>query len=181
VSKYLSEQVALQYYRNYGSQILIARPFNHTGPGQPAGFVVPDFCRQIAEIESLAPEEQEAAELSFGPLSPVRDFLDVRDVVRGYEAIAVKGQVAQCYNICSGLGLSIAQVLQRILSASRLKDQLEIQCDAACSGTEDRHIGSSKKVQTITDWKVRYPFEQTLRATLSDWRQKLQDPEPSHG
>jgi len=170
LSKYLSEQIALQYFHNYGTQVLIARPFNHTGPGQPLGFVLPDFCKQIAEIEALPPEEQGKAELQVGDLSPIRDLLDVRDVVIAYEAILKRGNVGEFYNVASGVGVPIRELLERTLNLSRLVETPEIPKETGPGGSPDLHVGDSTKLQAATGWRTSYSLEQTLRDTLDDWR-----------
>lgn len=171
MSKYLSEQVALQYFRNYGTQVLIARPFNHTGPGQPTGFVVPDFCKQITEIEALPPKEQAKAELHVGNLSSIGEFLDVRDVVRAYKAIVTNGTTGECFNVASGSPVRISKLLDRILALSRLVNRPIISSRTVSAGLADHHVGNNRKLQETTGWRARSSLKQTLIDTLAYWRQ----------
>src|SRR5579875_3483543 len=106
-SKLMSETLAKQYSVAYELPVIIARPFNHIGPGQSAGFVCSDFARQIAAIRL----GRQDAVLRVGNLAPVRDFTDVRDVVEAYATIATRGISGEIYNITSGCAFSIGQIV----------------------------------------------------------------------
>lgn len=174
VSKYLAEQVALQYFSNYGTQIVTVRPFNHTGPGQPTGFVVPDFCKQIAQIEALPPKEQASAELHVGDLSPVRDFLDVRDVVRAYSLLLRKGRPGETYNVSSSVGIQIGQLLKEILRLSELSPhKLAERWSALGSERGSSHIGDNRKLRFATGWSPESSLKGWLPPILSYWRSRM--------
>jgi GDP-4-dehydro-6-deoxy-D-mannose reductase len=173
VSKYLAEEVALQYFHNYETRVIIARPFNHSGPGQPTGFVIPDFCKQVAEIEALSPERQADTELRVGDLSPVRDFLDVRDVVAAYETLLKKGRPGDSYNVASGSGVSVKRMLDLLFGESSLPAFPEVSSGTVEAAPSDRHVGDNGKLQEATGWTAQYTLKQTLRDTLEYWRGKI--------
>ncbi|MFB5650197.1 GDP-mannose 4,6-dehydratase [Leptospira wolffii] len=118
-SKVAAEEYCLQYARSSKNiRALIARPFNHIGVGQNPNFVVPNFCRQV--LESISKKSgSEPAEIQVGDLTPTRDFLHVRDVVRAYILLSEFGKSGEIYNISSGKETSIFQILQWIIEAAK--------------------------------------------------------------
>jgi GDP-4-dehydro-6-deoxy-D-mannose reductase len=105
-----------------GLDAVIARPFNHTGPGRPSLYAESSFAEQIARIERGAQEPV----LRVGNLDPVRDFSDVRDVVEAYVALLARGESGATYNVCSGEARSMRAVLDRLLSRSTAKPRVEV-------------------------------------------------------
>lgn len=111
-SKLAAETYCLQYSRSYQNiETVIARPFNHIGIGQNPNFVVPNFCKQVLENIS----KNVSSEILVGDLTPTRDFLHVKDVLKAYILLANKGMSGEIYNICSGTETSISQILEWIL------------------------------------------------------------------
>ncbi len=90
-----------------GFHIIIARSFPHTGPGQSSDFVCSDWARQIARIESGLVEP----EIRVGNVNLERDYTDVRDVVRAYFLLMVKGKAGEIYNVCSGRSVKLREIL----------------------------------------------------------------------
>ncbi|NDJ61490.1 MAG: NAD-dependent epimerase/dehydratase family protein, partial [Chloroflexi bacterium] len=120
VSKVTQDMLGLQYHRSHSLPLLRARPFNHLGPGQSLGFVVPDFATQIAQIEA----GQQPPLIQVGDLSAERDFTDVRDIARAYYLIMERGAPGDVYNVCSGQAHSIAHVLDRLLALTDINIQI---------------------------------------------------------
>ena len=104
-TKAAAEQVALEAHREHGLGVVCARSFNHTGPGQPSAFLVPGLAARIA-----AAERSGADEIVLGNGDPVRDFSDVRDVVRAYTLLAAHGEAGGVYNVCSGRGVRVGDL-----------------------------------------------------------------------
>ncbi len=121
-SKCAAEVVARQYAASYGLQIVCARPFNHIGPGQSPHFVVPSFARQVAEVKRAG----KPAFIDVGDLSPVRDFLHVEDVVRGYWTLLQPPTSPGVYNVCAGTGRSIRSILDELLELARVSAQIRV-------------------------------------------------------
>ncbi len=110
-SKAAAEAILLAESRSFGTDAVIARAFNHIGPGQNERFVVASLAAQLARIAAGAPPQ-----LFVGNLAAARDFLDVRDVVAAYIALARDGERGEVYNVCSGRAVSIRDVLRELIA-----------------------------------------------------------------
>jgi len=122
-SKLAGEVVALQFHRSYGADVVVARPFSHLGRGQAPNFVVPSFAAQIAAIARGGTEPV----LRTGDLSPRRDLLHVEDVVRAYELLLRAGQSGGTYNVASGSGRTISELLDEMLALARVEARIELE------------------------------------------------------
>ncbi|MEZ5227667.1 MAG: NAD-dependent epimerase/dehydratase family protein [Acidimicrobiales bacterium] len=118
-SKAAAEVLALQFDRSHDLDVVIARPFNHIGPGQSPGFVVAAFAQRIAEAELAG-----GGEVRHGDLSARRDFTDVRDTVRAYRLLAERGTPGRTYNICTGHDVAMSEVLEQLRSPPRSRSTL---------------------------------------------------------
>lgn len=169
VSKAAQELMALQYHRSHAFDIVVARPFNHIGPGQDTRFVASDFARQIAEIE-LGKREPV---IYLGNMLAERDFTDVRDIVQAYLALIQKADGGQAYNVCSGRPRSIQSLLDILLSMTEVK--IEQRSDPAKFRVADTPIsyGDPTRIRESTGWEARIPFERTLADILNYWRKQL--------
>jgi GDP-4-dehydro-6-deoxy-D-mannose reductase len=150
------------------------RPFNHTGPGQSARYVVSDFARQIARIEAGLAEPV----ISVGNLKAERDFLDVRDVVEAYAKAACGPDApleGAAFNLATGNPWSVRRVLETLLSMSRVP--VTVTGDPARLKPNDvaRASGDASAVRDALGWEPRIPFEKTLADTLDDWRARCRD------
>jgi len=168
-SKVASDRFSYSYSQNEKLNILILRPFTHTGPGQQKGFVVPDIASQIAELE----KNPKSDKLLVGNLEPVRDYLDVRDVVEAYGAIIDKNWIpGDSYNICSGKGVQVKKILEILLQLANKK--LIITEDPSKLRASDTpvYVGCNRKFSKLTGWKPKISLEQTLKDTLDFWRKQ---------
>lgn len=168
-TKAAAETMALQWARLRRRDVVVARPFNHTGPGQAASFAVPAFARQLARIEGGLQEPV----VRVGDLSPVRDVSDVRDVARGYHALLEDGVSGECYNLCAGRGVAIRELLERLIAASGLA--VRIETDPALVRPVDvpRIVGSHARATEVTGWRPGISLETTLGDVLADWRRRV--------
>ncbi len=166
VSKLGQEQMA-QYYAGRGFQCIIARPFNHIGPGQGPGFIVPDFAEQLINIE-----RGEATTMSVGNLDAKRDYTDVRDIARAYRLLLESGQPGELYNICTGTSRSGHEILEALQQASGITARVEQ--DSAKMRPADNPViyGSHEKLTTDTAWEPNISFDQTMADVIADWRAK---------
>ena len=174
ITKAANEYYAYHYHLVHSIDTVLVRAFNHTGPRRPAGYALSGFAKQIAEIEKgLRP-----ATMYVGNLGVVRDFLDVRDVVVAYRLALEKCQSGQVYNICSGKGYRLADLLEILLSLSNAKAEVKV------DSTLLRHfdlpwiVGDNRKFVRETGWSIRYDIRDTLRDLLSYWRVELGQPLP---
>jgi len=165
-SKYAAERIALQLGQVHKLPVILTRPFNHIGVGQNEGFVVPDFARQI--IEASKRDES----IRVGRLDVYRDFTDVRDIVRAYRLLAEKGQAGETYNICSGVGRKISDILDLMrMEYGNLNVELD---ESKMRPVENIYsVGDNQKIRTAIGWEPLYPIEDSLRGILAEWEHKL--------
>ncbi len=169
VSKVAQDLLGYQYFKSYGLKIVRTRAFNHTGPRRGVVFATSNFAKQIVEIEKGKREPV----IYVGNLDAVRDFSDVRDVARAYALSLEKGKPGEVYNICSGRGVKIKDMLDKLISLANV--DLEIKQDPERLRPSDVEllIGSSEKFQRETGWKQEIPFEKTLKDLLDYWRERI--------
>jgi GDP-4-dehydro-6-deoxy-D-mannose reductase len=168
VSKLAQEAMALHYFLEYGLPVLRTRAFNHFGPGQSDRFVVSSFAKQAARI-ALGKQKPE---MSVGNLDAVRDFTDVRDVVRGYWTALEKGRSGDVYNVASGRGRRVEEVLRFYLRASSVKIKVT-RAKARLRSTDlPRLVGDAAKLAR-RGWRPKIAFEQTLSDAFNDWKERL--------
>src|SRR4051794_10434925 len=108
-SKAAADLLGVQHFLAHGTDVVMARPFNHAGPRQSAGYVLSALAKQVAEVEAGRKPRVEV-----GNLDVVRDFTDVRDVVRGYRLLAGTGAAGEVYNLGTGRGVKIADALDTL-------------------------------------------------------------------
>jgi GDP-4-dehydro-6-deoxy-D-mannose reductase len=166
VSKLGQEEMA-QYYRTRGFECIIARPFNHIGPGQGEGFIVPDLAKQI-----VASERGETDTVSVGNLEAKRDYSDVRDIAAAYSELVESGTDGEIYNICSGTSHTGQEILDILLAHSSAKPQV-IQDPARMRPSDTPDIyGDGSKLRRDADWTPKYSFETSVQDALEGWRQQ---------
>lgn len=165
VSKAAVDLMAYQYFKAYDLPVYWARAFSHAGPGQRTVAVLSDWSFQTARIElGLS-----TPEIKVGNLEVTRDYTDVRDTVRAYLAILEKGLPGQPYNVCSGNGYKLADLLQIIASFSSRK--IEIVEDQSRLRPVDIPIliGSPARLRADTGWEQRISIDKTLHDIYDYW------------
>jgi len=172
VSKVAQDLMGWQYFRSYDIPVVRVRPFNHIGPRQGDRFVAPAFARQIAEAEVGMRE----ATLRVGNLTAVRDFTDVRDMVRAYWLTLTCGQPGEVYNIGSGQGRSIDDLLGGLLALSSV--EFTVEQDPARMRPSDvpESVCDASRLRAATGWQPEISFEQSLHDILADWRERVRQP-----
>lgn len=168
VSKAATDYLGFQYARSYNMDVCITRTFNQTGPRRGEAFVDSNFASQIARIEC----RYQPAVIRHGNLEAVRDFLDVRDTVEAYWKLAHKPCNGEVFNICSGRGRSIREVLETLLGMSRVGIELQADPERMRPSDVPRLIGSNAKLRGFIEWEPRIPWEQSLSDLLDDWRER---------
>jgi GDP-4-dehydro-6-deoxy-D-mannose reductase len=167
-TKLMGEQLVRSLVRDCGLEIVIARPFNHTGPGQPPSFACPEFARAIAEgVNGGGP-----VHLRTGRLEPLRDISDVRDVVRAYTLLAERGTPGEAYNVCSGTMVSMAEVIRNLAELGRVEVTTELDPAKVRAREIMRSGGNCAKIRRGLAWKPEIPLTTTLRDLLDDWVQR---------
>jgi GDP-4-dehydro-6-deoxy-D-mannose reductase len=164
-SKVAAEYLALQSFLGDGLPVIRVRSFNHTGPGQDERFLVPGLARRIA-----AAERHGRKEAPVGSLEPVRDFLDVADVVAAYHLLVERGTPGEVYNVCSGIGRSVAEIADTLLAMARHPIELVADPNLVRPVDVPRLVGDNTRLRTAIGWSPSIPFEDTLAAILARWR-----------
>ncbi len=168
-SKAAADLMGQQFACAYHLQVICARPFNHTGPGQPATFVCSDFARQFAAIDlGLAPPV-----LHVGDVSVRRDFQDVRDVVRAYVLLMSKGEPGHAYNVSSGRAVSLRSILAILRRFCSHRVRIGVERQRLRQGEAQVLCGSNHKLRERTGWRPRWDLETTLSDLFVFWKEKL--------
>jgi GDP-4-dehydro-6-deoxy-D-mannose reductase len=175
VSKVTQDLMGYQYFKSYGLPIIRTRAFNHEGPRRGDVFVTSNFARQVAEIEAGRREPT----IFVGNLKAVRDYTDVRDIVRGYWLLLERGEPGEVYNLCSGRGWAIHEMLNFLLAESTVQP-IAVKEDPARLRPSDVPvlIGDASKIERAVGWRPEIPFEQTLRDLLAYWRRRVRAGNP---
>lgn len=168
LSKAAAEQVARAYAETHGLDVVRARPFGHTGPGQTTRFVVPSFAQQVAAIEAGRSEPV----LRVGNLEVTRDLSDVRDIVQGYCALLEHGRRGDVYNLCRGEGVQLRDVVDRLAGMARVSVRVEVDPARLRPADMPWLVGDASRVARDAGWKVTRALEDTLRDVLEEWRAK---------
>lgn len=154
------------YAKAYDLHVMMVRAFNHIGPNQTPKFAVPDFCKQIAEIESGIREPI----IYVGNLAARRDFTDVRDVVKAYVLLIQYGMPGEVYNVGSGHAVSIREILEKIMSLSSVSVSIIVDPDKIRPLDVPIIEADISKLEECTGWKPQIALETTLKDTLNYWR-----------
>lgn len=167
-SKAAAEAILLGEARSFGLDVVIARAFNHIGPGQSDRFVVASLAMQLARIAAGAPPQ-----LLAGNLAAARDFLDVRDVVNAYIALARDGEAGEFYNVCSGGAVTIRDILRELIAIAHVP--VEVREDPARLRPADAPIlvGNPEKLHARTRWQPQLTLVHSLRDIYAAARDSL--------
>lgn len=168
VSKLAMDRLGVQYHHSYGLKIVVTRAFNHTGPRRNEVFVASSFAKQIVEIEKGLKDPV----IKVGNLDAIRDFTDVRDMCQAYMISVSLCEYGEPYNICSGKGIKIKELLDFYIKNSKIK--IEIEKDSDRLRPSDLHtlIGDSSKFRASTKWEPKIDFIQTQLDLLDYWKKK---------
>jgi GDP-4-dehydro-6-deoxy-D-mannose reductase len=161
-SKASAEMVGVQAWLGRDLEVVRARPFNHTGPGQRKGFVVPDLASQVAQAA-----RGELERIATGNLEVSRDITDVRDVVRAYRLLLLYGQAGQAYNVCRGEAVVISELLRTLMKIAGT--DVPVWADPARARPADVpvQVGDNGRIKALTGWQPEVPLEKTLADVLA--------------
>jgi GDP-4-dehydro-6-deoxy-D-mannose reductase len=170
VARVSQEMLSRVYMDGYGIDIVMTRSFNHIGPGQNDIFVIPSFAKQLVQGSQ---EKQKIIKLRTGDLSIIRDFLDVRDVVKAYYTLLKKGRNGEVYNVCSGQGISLSEILA--MMAKKLMVKCEAITDMRLVRPSENMIitGSNEKIKKETGWAPESNLGTAIDDILADWQERL--------
>ncbi|MDQ3047906.1 MAG: GDP-mannose 4,6-dehydratase [Bacteroidota bacterium] len=164
VARVSQEMLSRVYVDSYGMDIVMTRSFNHIGTHQKDIFVIPSFAKQLIALKN---NNEDLKELITGDTSVIRDFVDVRDVVEAYYLLFKKGKKGEIYNICTGTGTSLDQVISTM--AQTLNIRIHQKTDPTRVRPNDNKviIGSNKKIREDTGWSIQIPLEKSLKDILN--------------
>jgi GDP-4-dehydro-6-deoxy-D-mannose reductase len=156
ITKTAADSISLLYARQYGMPVMVARPYNHIGPGQAPDYVVASFARQITAIRQGGPPV-----IRVGNLASRRDFTDVRDIVRAYGLLLEKGVPGKAYNIASGQQVHIGEILTLLSELAGVQPQ--IVRDESLFRPDDNCLELDiTQLHETTGWAPVIPLRQTL-------------------
>ena len=165
VARVAQEQLATIYATGYGLNICCTRSFNHCGPGQPDRFVVSAIVKQFVKIAHGLQDPV----IRIGNGKIIRDFVDVHDVVEAYRLLLTQGKRGEVYNICSGKGRSICDIVTLLSDMYHTDVAIHQEQSQIRPIDNPRIIGSFQKIQKDMGWKPRIPFEESLRSMYEYW------------
>jgi GDP-4-dehydro-6-deoxy-D-mannose reductase len=157
-SKAAAEAMLLSFARTYGLDVVIARAFNTIGPNQSERFVIASMAYQLARIAGGAEPQ-----MYVGSLSSARDFLDVRDVVEAYLALARRGEGAQVYNVCTGRAVTIRDALRELITIAHVPVEVREDPQRLRAVENPLSVGSPERLREATGWEPTIPFARSLR------------------
>jgi GDP-4-dehydro-6-deoxy-D-mannose reductase len=160
-SKVAAEEIGLQWARETGVDIVIARAFQHTGPGHVGRYALSEWAAQISSGTTT---------VSVGNLDVVRDYLDVRDVVAAYRALVDRGRSGEAYNVASGIPRSMRSMLDGLIDG--FGAAVSVTTDPSLFRPVDQptFVADIHKISQETSWKPRIPMSRCL-SDLAAWQQ----------
>jgi len=167
-TKVEQETAALAHFRATGTRVVAARPFNHSGPGQPVTFLLPALVQRAREAF-----DERRSTIRIGNATPVRDFLHVEDVARAYIYLALRGEPGEAYNVCSGVGTSIAHLANMVIesvgqsmqwSAEGERPPVRAVSDPELERAVDVPVlvGDPSKIKRATTWEPKHTLDMLI-------------------
>jgi GDP-4-dehydro-6-deoxy-D-mannose reductase len=165
VSKVAAEALCYQWSQTGPFEIVMARPFNHIGPGQTTRFAVADFAQQITRARMGKRDRV----LQTGDVDTTRDFTDVRDIAKAYVSLLEKGVNGEIYNVCSGVEKSLREIIAVLCKTAEIEMRIEVVPERLRRSDRRRMRGSFERLHARTDWRPQIPIEKTLQDIMSYW------------
>ncbi|MBI3384779.1 GDP-mannose 4,6-dehydratase [Candidatus Gottesmanbacteria bacterium] len=163
LSKIFVDYLSMLYSLKKGVNIIRIRPFFIIGPGKTSD-VVSDFSKRIVQIE-----KGDEKSLKVGNLEAVRDFVNIEDAIKGIWLIGKRGKLGEVYNLCSGIGYKVTEILKILVSLSTKKIKVVEDKNLFRPVDEPFKVGDNSKLKKL-GWKPVIPLEKTLKETLEYWR-----------
>ncbi len=168
VSKIAQDMLSLQYHQSHGLKIIRVRFFNITGPRKKYD-ACSDFARGVAEVESGLSKE-----LKVGNLEAIRDFTDVKDAVNALWLLSRKGKPGEVYNVCSGKGIKVGDVVEILAGISKKKVKVKVDKNRLRIIDDPLYVGDNAKIRSL-GWKPEVPIDKTMADLLDYWRGMLNE------
>jgi GDP-4-dehydro-6-deoxy-D-mannose reductase len=169
LSKLAQEQVGRQTFTEDGIDVILVRPFNHTGPRQAPAFAAPGMAKQIAAGEAAGTELR----VRVGNLDAQRDLTDVRDIVRAYALLMERGKPGIEYNVASGVARPIRAVLDGLIARAKVTVSAELDPERLRPNDTPIMVGDATRLREATGWAPEVSFDQMLSDLLDYWRSEI--------
>ena len=166
VARISQEMISKIYAEGYNMDIILTRSFNHIGPRQKEHFVISSFAKQLV---ALSKNNNAEKKITTGNLNIVRDFLDVRDVVKAYYILLKKGTSGQVYNICSSKGTLLVDVVKKMSDILNIEVQMELNPSLVRPNENKKIIGSYEKIKGEFGWEPRISLGKSLEDIIVYW------------
>lgn len=170
VSKIAAEALCYQWSQTGPFEVVMARPFNHIGPGQAENFAVAGFAKQVAEIALGL----RSTVIQVGDLNITRDFTDVRDIVEAYLALLIKGESGEIYNVGSGHEHKMSEILTALIDISGISAQITVDVERFRPTEQRRLVCDARKLKSQTGWQPRRQLNETLSEIIQYWTERIQ-------
>ncbi len=167
VARLSQEMLSEVYVNGYGMDIVLTRSFNHIGPGQDNRFFIPNVASQLCKIKQEYGRNDNIGNLFLGDLSVVRDYVDVRDVVKAYWTLAQRGRTGELYNVCSGNGYCLREIAHMMMEITGIFPGIQIDSSRLRPTDNPIIIGSNKKIFEETSWMPVISLEESLHDVIS--------------
>ncbi len=167
VARVSQEMLSKVFVDSYHLDIILTRSFNHIGPWQDERFVVPSFIRRILNIKESGTA---SGTIETGDTTIIRDFVDVRDVVRAYYLLLTEGTPGEIYNICSGRGIALSEIIDNIADIVGVKVDTQVNPEFVRPNDNRIVIGSHDKITKELGWKPSIPLSQTLQDMIVEMK-----------
>lgn len=164
IARVSQEMLAAMYGRKLGLNIVLTRSFNHVGVGQKPVFVIPSYVKQFAAARANG---SRSLDLKAGNVNVMRDFTDVRDVVRAYAMLLQKGRPGEIYNICSGRGVSLREVISLLEKMTGIQARIVVGQELLRPDDPPKIVGDYSKIRKETGWEPHIPLRDTLAEMLN--------------
>jgi GDP-4-dehydro-6-deoxy-D-mannose reductase len=165
VAKIAAEALCYQWSQTEKFEVVIARPFNHIGPGQSERFAISDFGKQIAAIKLglVAPV------MHVGDIDTTRDFTDVRDIVAAYHLMLQHGGNGETYNVCSDKERTVRSLIERMCQLAGVAVELRTDPARSRPSQQRRVKGCNQKLFDATGWMPMHTMDQSLTDIVDYW------------
>lgn len=167
VARVSQEMMSKVYVNSYDMDIVLTRSFNHMGPHQDERFVIPSFIRKILDVKESG---RGTGIIETGDTTIIRDFVDVRDVVRAYYELLMEGTPGEVYNICGGKGVELSEVLEEIADIIGVDIIGKVNPEYVRPDDNRQIIGSVDKIKRDIGWEAKIPLRQTLTDMIETMR-----------
>ena len=165
VARVSQELMSKVYVKAYGMNVIMTRSFNHIGPRQDDRFVIPSFIKRIIDIKNNGKTK---GEIETGDTTIIRDFVDVRDVVRAYYMLLTEGTPGEIYNICSGNAYKLSDIIDCIATEVGVKVTTRVNPEFVRPDDNKEIVGSAYKLEVELGWKPEIDIKDTLRVMIAE-------------